>query len=95
MAVSEGIMTTQYTDGSLPDPPPDGQLNILVITGQPRVKMGNVGIIIYNCPISDIGQGYLGPAIQLSAQQAMEVGMNLIYIAKVAEAKAAAAAESA
>lgn len=71
-------------------------VQIQVFTGTPNIGPGYVALVILNCPITPIQipaiDGVAGnfdetivPAIKISARQAMEIGMNMIYIAKLSE----------
>ena len=64
------------------------EINIQILTGEP-VSAGHVAIVIYNCPTvmlrREDGELVPVPGVQLTARKAMEIGMNLIHIAKLAE----------
>lgn len=50
----------------------------------PELGRAHVGVVINNCPLIEVDGG-LKPGFKMCARQAMEVGMNLIYLAKLAE----------
>lgn len=52
------------------------------------VPLGYVAVIIKNCPISQIGNDTLAPCFKLEARVAMEIGMQFIHMAKLAEQSA-------
>lgn len=61
-----------------------------------QLPLGMVALVIKNCPLlimpSDDGEHESAhPAFKLTARQSMEMGMNLIHFAKVAEQQAVAA----
>ncbi len=57
--------------------------NIQVLSGAP-IEPGFVALLFKNMPIQEVN-GELLPCIQVSARQAMELAMNIIHIAKIAE----------
>ncbi len=60
----------------------DGATHIQVqING--GIPAGFVAMVIFNCPLTEV-EGSIHPAFKLSAVQAMEVGCNLIHMAKLA-----------
>jgi hypothetical protein len=67
----------------------NGEIHIQVMVGPPQIKLGHIALVLHNPPISPInlpdGSTVLVPCIQLNARQAMEIAMNIIYIAKIAE----------
>lgn len=80
---------------------PDTNVNIQILYGQPVTEIGHVAMMIFNCPVVAYHTGredehasdvIMVPGVQLTARQAMEIGMNLIHIAKVAETHANAQA---
>lgn len=93
--------STVSNDGNHPAFPTGGliedaeahNVNIQILTGQPLVKLGRIAMILPNAPISALtinGEELICPAVSMPARQAMEIGMNMIYIAKVAETYAQA-----
>jgi hypothetical protein len=73
---------------------PSSNVNIQIMTGAPTIELGHVALIIHNCPIimiqnpnatEDSPDSTPVPGVKLTARQAMEIGMNLIHIAKIAE----------
>ena len=66
-----------------------GQVNIQVLSGSPAIKDGHVALVFHNVPISPVsmpdGTELLVPCVQMTARQAMELALNIIYIAKIAE----------
>ncbi len=88
----------QFTPPSIPVPPGDtaskdqlfdGQINIQIMACGSAIQPGHVAIILHNVQIGPVdmpdGTQALVPCFQLSARQAMEVAMNMIHIAKIAE----------
>ncbi len=77
---------------------PESPLNIQIMTGLPVCAPGYVALVIHNCPtiMTQDSEGNLipVPGIRLCARQAMEVGMNLIHIAKLSEQYAAQASSA-
>lgn len=64
-------------------PEEDGQLQVQVQFGGP-IQLGHVVVVLLNCPIEPYGDSLL-PAFKMKAREAMELGMNLIHMAKWAE----------
>lgn len=66
----------------------DPKTQLRIYTGHPITDTGQVALVIFNCQTimaSCDGEVYPIPGIKMSAREAMEVGMNLIHIAKLAE----------
>ena len=73
---------------------PDSNVNIQILYGQPATELGHIALLIFNCPVVAYHTGkedehtsdiIMVPGVKLTARQAMEIGMNMIHIAKVAE----------
>jgi hypothetical protein len=69
-------------------------VQIQLLTCEP-VRSGHVGFIVHNCPVvmfqpagATEDNAAPIPGFQLSAEQAKDLGMELIYLAKVAEQRA-------
>lgn len=74
--------------GSLPESECD-KVNIQIMAGVQGVAVGNVILVIRNAPIQPAempnGETTLVPCVQLSAQAAIEIAANMIYVAKIAQ----------
>jgi hypothetical protein len=69
----------------------DGEANqtqVQILTGLPYVLPGRIGLVMLRAPVSALvinGEEHIAPAVSMHCRQAMEIGMNLIYISKIAE----------
>lgn len=60
------------------------QVQIQTMTSS-EIGLGHVAVIITNCPMVEVSEGVIKPGIKMSARQAIEVAINIIHIAKIAE----------